>query len=249
MNAAVFHTVAPRQIFNRSVIAGSKDFINLMGNWVLLAMITCGKIALKPKSVDTDAKSVIRDLWVLKDARTAPRYRSQNSTSAPFHVRSQRTFIHVDQNIVWRDAVGPPVKRIGLACKLQNKIASKAGPKKGVPKMNPKKGPPYLPEPWGPQIGVPELLSKLGTKPTQPDQFHAFSCNTWIGKEAVTGKVPMRPFQAFRKRLKYVRWDGGPPWKGKHRRFSTASGRPSGTKSKACLTNCCLLGATPYSTF
>ena len=36
---------------------------------------------------------------------------------------------------------------------------------------------------------------KIGTKPTQPDQFHAFSCNTWIGKETVTGKVPMRPFK------------------------------------------------------
>ena len=73
MKAAVFHAVAPRKFFNRSVIAGSKDFINLMGNWVLLAMITCGKIALKPKSVDSDAKSIIRDLCVLKDARTAPR--------------------------------------------------------------------------------------------------------------------------------------------------------------------------------
>ena len=34
-----------------------------------------------------------------------------------------------------------------------------------------------------------------------------------------------------------------------HRRFSTASRRLSGTKSKACLTSCCLVGATPYSTF
>ena len=61
------------KFFNRSVIAGSKDFINLMGNWVLLAMITCGKVALKPKSVDSDAKSIIWDLCVLKDARTASR--------------------------------------------------------------------------------------------------------------------------------------------------------------------------------
>ena len=131
--------------------------------------------------------------------------------------------------------------RPGLQAPKQ-KLLQKQAPKKGCQKWTLKRGPPYLPEPWGPQIGVPELFSKLGTKPTQPDQFHAFSCNTWIGKEAVTGKVPMRPFQAFRKRLKYVRWDGGPPWKGKYRRFSTASGRPSGTKSKACLTNCCLVG-------
>ena len=100
--------------------------------------------------------------------------------------------------------------RPGLQTPKQ-KLLQKQAPKKGCQKWTLKRGPPYLPEPWGPEIGVPELLSKLGTKPTQPDQVHAFSCNTWIGKEAVTGKVPMRPFQAFRKRLKYARWDGGPP--------------------------------------
>ena len=132
MNAAVFHAVAPRQIFNRSVIAGSKDFINLMGNWVLLAMITCGKIALKPKSVDTDAKSVIRDLWVLKDAR--------------IYKHSLCNFLHT----VGRHRLGPE----------------------------------YV------QISTPQ---------------------TWP-----------------------------------HPNTMRASG---GTKSKACLTNCCLVGATPYSTF
>ena len=123
------------KFFNRSVIAGSKDFINLMGNWVLLAMITCGKIALKPKSVDSDAKSIIRDLCVLKDARTAPRTdRKTVYTSAPFHVHSQRTFIHVDQNIFWRDAVGPlKKKRPGLQAPKQ-KLLQKQAPKKGCRK-------------------------------------------------------------------------------------------------------------------
>ena len=73
MKAAVFHAVAPRQIFQSIRDSWIQGLHNLMGNWVLLAMITCGKIALKPKSVDSDAKSIIRDLCVLKDARTAPR--------------------------------------------------------------------------------------------------------------------------------------------------------------------------------
>ena len=184
---------------------------------VLLAMITCGKIALKPKSVHTDAKSVIRDLWVFKDARTADRQK------VPRH--SQKTFIHVDQNIFWRDAVGPLVKRIGLACKLQNKNCFKSRPRKRGAKKEPKQGA-YLSELWELQIGVPKLFLKLGTKPTNSTPSPA------------TYGLAKRLWQVrclFRKRFKYVRWDGGSPWKGKHRRFSTASRRPSGTKRKAVL--------------
>ena len=73
MKAAVFHAVAPRQIFQSIRDSWIQGLQKLMGNWVLLAMITCGKIALKPTSVDSDAKSIIRDLCVLKDARTALR--------------------------------------------------------------------------------------------------------------------------------------------------------------------------------
>ena len=123
-------------------------------------------------------------------------------------------------------------------------------PKKGYQEWTPKRGATLFTWDMGTSNWGSKIALKIGyqTDPTR-HQFHAFSCNTWIGKEAVIGKVPMRPFQAFRKRFKYVRWDGGSPWKGKHARFSTASGRPSGTKSKACLTSCCLVGATPYSTF
>ena len=171
MKAAVFHAVAPRQIFNRSVIAGSKVFINLMGSWVLLAMRTCGKIALKPTSVETDAKSVIRDLWVFKDARTAPRADRKTVPRHPSTCIAKEHSSMLTKILLWRDAVGPPVKRIGLACKLQNeKLLPNMAPKKGVPKNEPLKGvPPYLLETWGPQIGVPKLPSKLGTKPTQPN--------------------------------------------------------------------------------
>ena len=143
MKAAVFHAVAPRQIFNRSVIAGSKDFINLMGNWVLLAMITCGKIALKPESVDSDAKSIIRDLCVLKDARTAPR---TDRKTVPRHPSTCIAKEHSSMlTKILLAGCSWPTEKIGLACKLQNKIASKAGPKKGCRKWTLKRGHPiYL---------------------------------------------------------------------------------------------------------
>ena len=158
-------------------------------------MITCGKIALKPKSVDSDAKSIIRDLCVLKDARTAPRTgrktvpRHPSTCIAKEHSSMlTKIFSGGMQLAHWKK------NRPGLQAPKQ-KLLQKQAPKKGCRKWTLKRGPPYLSEPWGPQMGVPKLLSKLGTKPTQPDQFHAFSCNTWIGKEAVTGKVPMRPFK------------------------------------------------------
>jgi hypothetical protein len=47
-------------------------------------------------------------------------------------VHSQRTFIHVDQNIFWRDAVGPLKKnRPGLQAPKQ-KLLQKQAPKKGA---------------------------------------------------------------------------------------------------------------------
>ena len=136
MNAAAFHAVAPCQIFNRSVIAGCKDFINLMGNWVLLAMITCGKIALKPKSVDTDAKSVIRDLWVLKDARTAPR---TDRKTVPRHPSTCTAKEHSSMlTKIWSGGMQLATgKRIGLACKLQNKNCFKSRPQKRGAKNEP----------------------------------------------------------------------------------------------------------------
>ena len=84
MKAAVFHAVAPRQIFQSirdSWMQGLHKFdgkLGLVGNdnlrqeCVETSVDTDAKSALKPKSVDTDAKSIIRDLCVLKDARTAP---------------------------------------------------------------------------------------------------------------------------------------------------------------------------------
>ena len=57
-------------------IAGSKDFIN----WILLAMIN----NLRQDCVETE-------IWRCSHCTT---YRPQNRTSAPFHVHSQRIFIH-----------------------------------------------------------------------------------------------------------------------------------------------------------
>ena len=117
------------KFFNRSVIAGSKDFINLMGNWVLLAMITCGKIALKPKSVDSDAKSIIRDLCVLKDARTAPR---TDRKTVPRHPSTCIAKEHSSMLTKYflAGCSWPTEKKIGLACKLQNKNCFKSRPRK-----------------------------------------------------------------------------------------------------------------------
>ena len=133
------------KFFNRSVIAGSKDFTNLMGNWVLLAMITCGKIALKPKSVDTDAKSVIRDLWVLKDACTAPR---TDRKTVPRHLSTCIAKEHSWPKYFLVGCSWPTGKknRPGLQAPKQ-KLLQKQAPKKGCQKWTLKKGPPYLSEP------------------------------------------------------------------------------------------------------
>ena len=114
-----------------------------------------------------------------------------SSMSGPYKAEQALLFVpdgllEAGEPIFWRNAVGALKKKMGLACKLQKQKLLR---KKVCQKWTLKRAPPCLSEPWGSS----KTAFKLGTKPIQPDQFHAFSCNTC--KEAVSGKVPMRPFK------------------------------------------------------
>ena len=94
-------------------------------------------------------------------------------------------------------------------------------------------------------MGASNWGSKTTFKIGYQDQFHAFSCNTWIGKEAVTVKVPMRPFK-----LSENVSNMSVGMEGHHGKANTGGslqpleGRPEQRAKPVCL-----VGATPYSTF